>query len=184
LLVHNPELSKEWDYERNKSRPEDFLPNSDKKAYWKCNECGHKWEAVIGSRHVGRGCPQCKKSKGEKRIKEYLDQNNIFNNPQYIFNDLLSDLNNPLRFDFAIFWNKEKTQLKILIEFDGEQHDRWIKSWMPKNSFIKLQYHDKLKNEYCKNNNIPLLRIKWYDFDNIEEILDEYLHNINIKITA
>ena len=32
-----------------------------------------------------------------------------------------------------------------------------------------------LKNEYCKNNDIELLRIPYYEFDNIENILENRL---------
>jgi len=40
-------------------------------------------------------------------------------------------------------------------------------------SFLKTQQRDKIKNEYCEVNNIPLLRINWRDFSRIEEILRE-----------
>ena len=88
------------------------------------------------------------------------------------FFNLVSDLGNPLRFDFAIFDNNK---LILLIEYDGEQHFKWLKGWQTKEEFEKLQYHDQLKNTYCKNNNIPLLRIPYYDFDNIDDILCKYL---------
>ena len=38
--------------------PEDVMPNSIKKAWWKCSH-GHEWEATIGSRNSGNGCPYC-----------------------------------------------------------------------------------------------------------------------------
>ena len=55
----NPDLAKEWNYEKNKPLlPSQVFPNSNKKAWWKCSN-GHEWQAVIGSRHSGRGCPYC-----------------------------------------------------------------------------------------------------------------------------
>ena len=68
----------------------------------------------------------------------------------------------PLRFDFAIF-NEDK--LVGLIEFQGEQH------YIPSNGFYNetLIEHDKMKKEYCKNHNIPLIEIK-------------YKKNYNLKI--
>ena len=49
LFVSNPELSKEWDYERNCGlKPEDFTANSGKKAWWKCKN-GHSWQTQLRS---------------------------------------------------------------------------------------------------------------------------------------
>ena len=56
-LVDNIILMKEWNYEKNGDlKPENFMPNSNKKVWWKCKE-GHEWEAVISSRTAGRNCP-------------------------------------------------------------------------------------------------------------------------------
>ena len=41
--------------------------------------------------------------------------------------------------------------------------------------FKYVQYHDKIKNEYCKNNGILLLRIPYYKFQNIKEELNNFL---------
>ena len=55
-----PEVSKEWDYEKNGDlKPTDVSKGSDKKVWWKCKK-GHTWEARVSSRCVGgRGCPYC-----------------------------------------------------------------------------------------------------------------------------
>lgn len=67
LQTVNPDLAKEWNYEKNNGlTPEDVLPNSNKKVWWKCQN-GHEWEAVIGSRNQGRGCRQCAKEKRKKK---------------------------------------------------------------------------------------------------------------------
>ena len=59
LQTVNPILAKEWNYEKNNGlTPTDVLPNSNKKVWWKCSE-GHEWEAVIGNRNKGNGCPYC-----------------------------------------------------------------------------------------------------------------------------
>jgi hypothetical protein len=181
LLVVNPKLCEEWDYEKNKKKPDEYCPNSEEKAWWVCKECGYNWKSTIGNRNKNIGCPECSKSNGEKRIKEILSKYNIFYDSQYIFNDLIGIGGGWLRFDVPIFYDKEKTKLKMLIEFDGEQHYKWIKGWMTKKDFNKLQYHDKLKNEYCQKHNIPLLRIKWFDYDNIEQILQKELNINNLK---
>ena len=58
-----PELLKEWDYEKNKVGPENFLPKSGKIVWWKCQTCGHEWKTVISNRSNGHGCPKCRKRK-------------------------------------------------------------------------------------------------------------------------
>lgn len=176
LLVDNPELCKEWDYNKNKKKPEDYTPHSGEKVWWLCKECGYSWETSISNRNNGgNGCPECSKSRGEKKIDRILKNKNIPYVSQYIFDDLLSDLGNPLRFDFVVFNDINKTKIKTLIEFDGIQHYEWRKGMMTKEEFEKIQYHDKLKNEYCNNNNINLLRIPYWEFDDVENILQKII---------
>jgi len=178
LLVKNPKLCEDWDYDKNDKDPEEYTPSSRKKVWWKCKECSHSWFIQINNRNNGNGCPNCAESKGEKIISEVLGKYNINYNIQYVFDDLLSDLGNKLRFDTSVFKDEEKVNLQLLIEFDGQQHFEWIKSWMPEKSFKKLQYHDILKNQYCISHNIPLIRIPYWEIDNIELILTDILiHN-------
>lgn len=102
----------------------------------------------------------CIRSKGEYQIEQLLKENNIKYVREYSFNDLVDDL--PLRFDFAIF---NENKLIGLIEFQGEQH------YIPSNGFYNetLIEYDKMKREYCKIHNIPLIEIK-------------YKKNYNLKI--
>lgn len=59
LATLNPELVKEWNYERNGNlKPSEVLPGSQRKVWWKCKD-GHEWEATIDSRNRGRKCPYC-----------------------------------------------------------------------------------------------------------------------------
>ncbi len=70
LLVSNPKIAKEWNYEKNGNlKPENFTANSDKRVWWKCSK-GHEWQATIGNRNKGRGCPYCS---GRKVLKGYND---------------------------------------------------------------------------------------------------------------
>lgn len=62
LATVNPELSEEWNYNRNElKKPFDFMANSHKKVWWIC-KAGHEWEATIVARNKGAGCPLCKKT--------------------------------------------------------------------------------------------------------------------------
>ena len=59
LLLHNPEVANEWNYEKNGELcPENFAPNSSKKVWWKCSK-GHEWQSAISRRQSGSGCPYC-----------------------------------------------------------------------------------------------------------------------------
>jgi hypothetical protein len=62
LALVNPNLVKEWDFEKNDIAPTDVAPNSSLKVWWKCQE-EHSWQAIISSRNKGRGCPYCKGNK-------------------------------------------------------------------------------------------------------------------------
>jgi hypothetical protein len=163
-----PELLDEWDYSKNKLKPSDYCPRSGKKAWWKCLSCGHGWFAVIGSRTKGIGCPNCKLSKGEARVERFLIDNLFLYDTQYSIDECRNK--NPLPFDFVVFIKEEK----ILIEYQGEQHY----SVRLKNNFFggeedfKIQQkRDKIKKEYCRKNNIDLIIIPYWDYENIEEIL-------------
>ena len=55
----NPELAKEWDFEKNKLSPNDFAVNSNKKVFWICGKCGYRWLDIINNR---KNCPNCVKN--------------------------------------------------------------------------------------------------------------------------
>ncbi|MHA1469578.1 MAG: zinc-ribbon domain-containing protein [Candidatus Asgardarchaeia archaeon] len=66
LSVKNSILSKEWHFIKNKNlTPEDVMPQSNKKVWWKCGK-GHEWEATVNNRSNGRNCPYCSGSKACK----------------------------------------------------------------------------------------------------------------------
>ena len=63
LLNFNPQLAKEWNYEKNgKLQPDMVTTNSHKKVWWKC-EKGHEWQSVIAYRNRGYRCPICAREK-------------------------------------------------------------------------------------------------------------------------
>ena len=138
----------------------------------KCMICGHEWSPIARSLKNGEGCPCCKMSKGEKLIKLFLDRNNIFYIYQNRFDKCCDKF--PLPFDFYI------PDKNLVIEYDGEQHFMPVDFankgllWAEEN-FQKIIYHDNIKNKYCSENGINLLRIPYYNFDNIEDILTKNL---------
>jgi len=174
LLIINPKLCEEWDYNKNKNKPEEFLPVSKYEVWWKCNECGHEWETSIRNRK-NRGCPECNKSKGEKRCRRVFDLKNIYYIPQKEFDGLLGLGGGNLSYDFYL------PKYNLLIEYQGEQHEKPIdfKGNGEKHAieqFEKQVEHDRRKREYAQNNNIKLLEIWYWDFDNIETILNKELN--------
>ena len=58
LATTNPELLKEWDYNRNSKLPQCYKSYSNAKVWWKCKQ-GHEWQAIIYDRTRGIGCPYC-----------------------------------------------------------------------------------------------------------------------------
>ena len=114
----------------------------------------------------GGGCPHCKKSKGEDRCESWLLDNDFTYEREYKFEDLLSPNGCRLRFDFAIFKNNE---LEMLLEYDGEFHYRNI---LEKGKLEKQKLYDSIKDAYVKEHNITLIRIPYWDYENIDTILE------------
>ena len=68
-----------------------------------------------------------------------------------------------LPFDFYL------PELNMCIEYDGEHHYKPIKYWGGEEELKKIEKRDNIKNIYCSENNIDLMRIK-YD-ENIKQKL-------------
>ena len=119
------------------------------------------------TQHKGQVCEECakKKSIGEKRIEQYLIKNSIKYIPQYWFKDC-RDIK-PLPFDFYL------PDLNTVCEFDGRQHFEETDYF--RHDLNSTREHDKIKNQYCTDNSINIIRIPYYDIDKIDEILDNKL---------
>lgn len=129
----------------------------------------HKFEIRFSDfKYNNRGCPLCNESKGEKEIAKYLNNNNIEYNPQYKFEDC--KFYKQLPFDFYL------PQYNICIEYDGEQHFEIIEYFDGFNGFVERKIRDTIKNIYCQQNNIKLIRIPYWDYKNIEKILIKELN--------
>ena len=130
-------------------------------------QCGNTIEVRDNNLKTGmtRSCG-CVSSRGEYLIAKLLRDSNINFSQQYSFNDLRGPRGGLLRFDFAIFINN---QLYELIEFDGRQHfDGPEAKWTNSYSLETLQYCDNLKNQYCLDHNIKLVRIPYNNINNID----------------
>ena len=128
---------------------------------------------MVAANNLVRGhtksCGCFHSSFGQETIKKILEQNQIPFKNEYV----IKKLNNK-RFDFAIL--NSTNQVIRLIEFDGEQHFKEVPIFT--NSLAENQKVDKLKNEWAKQHNIPLVRIPYWERNNItlEMIMgDKYL---------
>ena len=76
LATTNPKILKEWNYKKNKVKPEEVMNNSNEKVWWICEKCGNEWETKIRNRCImNRGCPKC----GIKKQVETLKINQLNN---------------------------------------------------------------------------------------------------------
>ena len=120
----------------------------------------------------GIGCAKCNCSKGELKIIQYLEKNNIKYEYQKKFPSCKNI--NELPFDFFLPY------FCVLIELDGKQH--FIPYCRTPDNYNKLnniQKNDEIKNNWAKTNNIPLLRIN--DINFIDTILYQFLSKLNIN---
>lgn len=129
-------------------------------ALWKCRcECGNEiicWGSnLTQGRNQSCGC--LKGSYGENQITKILTENNINFIREYIFDDF-----KPYRYDFYL------PDFNRLIEFDGEQHYQECSgSWNQQSTLKDRKERDLLKNSYAKNNKIDLIRIPYWEKENI-----------------
>lgn len=148
-------------------------------AKWKCKcDCGNEIEVYSSNliTNQTKSCGCLRGSLGEKNIIDILNNANI----PYLYNQCyFKDLNvgNGIgRFDFILYPNSDKIRL---IEFDGIQHFKTQNSgWDTKEQLELTQKRDKIKNEYALSHHIPLVRIPYWERDNItlEMLLsDKYL---------
>ncbi len=68
-----------------------------------------------------------------------------------------------LSFDFYL------PNYNTCIEYDGKQHFEITGGYYNEHSFEELQNRDNIKNQYCENNNIKLIRVPYWDYDNLNE---------------
>ena len=149
---------------------------------WHCVcDCGKECDVESYNLKAGltRSCGCITSSIGELQIEDILLKNKILYKKEQTFSDLRGQNNKNLRYDFAIINDEQK--IIRLIEFDGEQHYSEKSGVWGKNIEDPLenrQTRDKVKNEYALSHNIPLVRIPYWERDNItiEMIMgDQYL---------
>lgn len=149
------------------------LRSNDGRILWKCQcqKCGkiklYRMDHLVQGDTVSCGC--LKKSIAVDLIKNILDKNKIIYEEEKTFKKCINPLNNyHLYFDFYL------PDYNCCIEYDGELHYQSSTFFGGEEKLKELQYRDDIKNQYCKNNNIKLIRIPYWEQNNIK---DEYILN-------
>ena len=141
-----------------------------------CPLCGKSFAALpikVYTNHT-TSCGCKKKSSGERIVENYLIKNDISFIRQYSFSDC--KYKQKLLFDFAILFNN---QVRGLVEYDGIQHFKPVKIFGGDKALHGTIVRDKIKDDYCKTHNLPLLRINYnQSCDEIKQNISEYIESL------
>ena len=142
-----------------------------------CLLCGKQREMTMDGL-ISRSAPcDCYRShsSGEMLIKTFLDKQGYKYATEMVFENLVGTGSGALRYDFALLSPEEK--VIALIEFDGEQHYQEAGSYF--NETGKVQIHDEIKDKFAEDNNIPLLRIPYFEAANVDSLITAFLLDLN-----
>ena len=149
---------------------QDVLPLQDyiqaKISIWvMCKKCGHEWLITPDRLLHGGCCPECSATTNEKKLGDILKHRGFKIEIQKRYDDCRDRL--PLPFDIYL------PEYNVLIEYDGEQHYKpvnfgGISDDDAYENFLKTQYHDSIKTQYCKTNHISLIRVPYWEKSNLE----------------
>lgn len=150
--------------------------NSNNKCVYKCKcDCG-TIKNIVGSA-ISSGSTSscgCIKSKANKIMTDILNKKDIKCESEYF---IRVDKDTYFRFDIFI------EEFNAAIEYDGEQHFKPVDfvGKGPEHAASQLevtQNRDKIKNNYCEENDIALLRIPFWDRGNIAEIIENFIEKL------
>lgn len=130
-------------------------------------ECGYEYYVKpTNFTSLGLRCRNCSSSasKGEDKVMRKLRSMNVLYEMEYTFKELKNR-----RFDFYL------PEYNACIEFDGIQHYEPVAYFGGKEKLLYTQKSDKLKNIFCDKNDITLLRIPYWDIENIDGIVSDFI---------
>jgi len=127
---------------------------SNKKVLIICNKHGEFYQTP-NSHLNGSGCPTCKESNGERKVRHWLEDNNFIYNSQYKFSTCKNK--RQLVFDFYI------PILNMVIEFQGEQHYKKMRYANSDDQFLRIIKNDNIKKIWCLENNVTLIEVSYLD---------------------
>lgn len=136
---------------------------------FKCLTCGNIWKTTPKIIRAGHRCPACSMPRGERIVKDLLEECHIKYKPQATFKGLKDKRLLPI--DFYL------PEYNIAIEVDGRQHRNIVEYFGGVEEFETRKLHDSIKEEFFKRKQIPLIRLH-YTRGNISN-LNELLRLIN-----
>ena len=172
VCANNKRLNYDYISQKFKERGYELLSksykNAQSKLVVKCSN-GHITDTITWNNFQrGQGCKMClEKSNGESAIERFLSKHNIKYQREYRFKDCKYKYRLP--FDFYL------VEHNICIEYDGVQHFKTIDYFGGEEALKETNERDKIKDNYCKTNNIKLIRVPYWEFNNIENILEKEL---------
>ena len=156
-------------------RPEVIIPKAGRSyVIFDCISCGKRTKRNLSyiANHHKAVCNNCCGSAGELIIARWLDRNGFNYEREKEFEDLYGHTKR-LRYDF--FLTQNLGYREVMIEFDGIFH---YDDTLKRTQNIYQDEYDALKDNYCKINNYPLLRIPYFE----SQKMDEYLERFTKKI--
>lgn len=169
----NKEIYEVYGYQKYKIVNINDYKNRKEKTKFIHTECGHIFETSLSNLIIKeRNCPECERyiTRGIAKIIHFLENEGI----EYELEKRFKDCKFKRYLPFDIYMPK----FNALIEFDGRQHYEIIEHFGGVDEFINIKIRDTFKTEYCKNNNIPLLRIRYDEFKNINNILNDFIDKL------
>lgn len=154
---------------------ENKTDGGDQKMLIQCDNNHNPYWVNVAKFKIGQRCPHCNRSLGEEYISNELDKYKVKYKREFTFGDLLGSGGGYLRYDFALFRNEN---LVKLIEYDGKQH--FEKAFGDEELFEKTKLHDEIKNKYAQDNNIPLLRIPYTEYEIIPTLIEKTINKYKI----
>lgn len=128
-----------------------------------CDKKHEPYETCWNNFQQNNRCPHCNRSKGEEAIQEFLTKLGLGYISQY--RDSRCKNKNPLPFDIYV------PSLNLKIEWDGREHNEPVEIFGGEEGFKERQINDEIKNRFCVDNKINLVRISYKNYDNIENVL-------------
>lgn len=144
--------------------------NSSAKVKIICKDHG-EFLQVPNNHTRGHGCPTCKSSQGEIRVSKYLSNNDIKFESEKKFLGM--------RYKQSLFLDFYLSNFNLAIEFDGIQHFRPVERFGGQTEFEDTQLRDRIKNEFCQENGISLLRIRYDEINDTEKLIESFIDTIN-----
>lgn len=190
---HYPELLKQWCYELNVDVDLYKLTDkSNKKVWWECLECGHRWKTSVAHRTENRGCPYCArhtKSTLQIKIEDYIRE-------QYNY-ELLNEHSCTLKCynpqtGYRLLYDNEliiDENIRLIIECHGQQHYE-ICGWSytqakadncsPEEILQYQQWKDSYKKQYALSKGYYYLEIPYWaeQDDSYKTLIDNTIHKI------